>query len=129
MDTETLLDLERTLLDLERAGWESLCNGTGGEFYGRILTTDGLMVLANGQVMSRRDVVAALTAAPSWDSYDIDDPRVVPITPDAAALVYTGTGRREGGAPPFVGAMTSVYVRSGDNWKLALYQQTPVAAD
>jgi hypothetical protein len=39
-----------------------------------------------------------------------------------------GTGHREGDAPAFVGAMTSVYVRDGEAWKLALYQQTPLAA-
>jgi hypothetical protein len=45
---------------------------------------------------------------------------------DAAALVYVGTARREDG-DPFVGAMTSVYQRVGGEWRLALYQQTPVA--
>jgi hypothetical protein len=43
---------------------------------------------------------------------------------DNAALVYTGTGYREGDAPAFVGAMSSVYHRTGEGWKLALYQQT-----
>jgi hypothetical protein len=44
---------------------------------------------------------------------------------DTAALVYVGRGWREAGAAPFVAAMTSVYVRIGGEWKLALYQQTP----
>ncbi len=117
------------LLDLERAGWESLCRGTAGQFYGGMMTADAVMVLANGQVMSRDEVVTALGDAPSWSSYAIEDPRVVPIGADTAALVYTGTARREGDDPPFVGAMTSVYVRVGDKWKLALYQQTPVSTD
>ena len=104
-------------------------DGTAGKFYAGVMTADAVMVLANGQVMSRNEVVAALSEAPSWSSYAIDDPRVVPIGADSAALVYIGTGRRDGDDPPFVGAMTSVYVRVLDTWKLALYQQTPVATD
>ena len=113
------------LIELEQAGWESLCAGTGDEFYGATMTENGLMVLADGSVMTRSDVVAALGKAPPWASYEIDDVRTVPIGDDVAALVYLGTGHRDGDAPSFVGVMTSVYVRSGGQWKLALYQQTP----
>src|SRR6185436_13693257 len=36
------------LLDLERAGWDSLCNQTGSEYYGELMLPNALMVLANG---------------------------------------------------------------------------------
>ena len=113
------------LIELERAGWASLCDGTGDVFYGRMMTGDGVMVLADGTVMTRDDVVAALGQAPPWGSYEMDDVRVVPLGHDAAALVYVGTGHREGDEPSFVGVMSSVYVRGDGGWKLALYQQTP----
>ena len=112
------------LLELEHAGWRSLCEGTGGRFYGELMTDQARMVLANGSVMSRRQVVEALAGAPTWDAYQIDDPAAVPIDDQTTALVYTGTGRR-GDGEPFVGVMTSVYVRRDDGWRLALYQQTP----
>jgi hypothetical protein len=112
------------LLELEHAGWQSLCEGTGGQFYGELMTEDGRMVLANGSVMSRKQVVDALSNSPTWDSYQIEAPCAVPIDDAATALVYTGTGHR-GDADPFVGVMTSVYVRGDDGWRLALYQQTP----
>ena len=51
--------------------------------------------------------------------------QTVPVGDDAAALVYVGTGHRDADNPPFVGVMTSVYVRRDGDWKLALYQQTP----
>ena len=44
------------LIELERAGWTSLCDGTGDDFYGRTMTSDGVMVPANGSVMTRDDV-------------------------------------------------------------------------
>jgi hypothetical protein len=112
------------LIELERAGWESLCAGTGDDFYGRTMTDDAVMVLANGAVMGRDEVVAALGGSPPWASYEMADVRVVPVGDDAAALVYVGTGHRDG-AEPFVGVMSSVYVRRDGEWKLALYQQTP----
>jgi hypothetical protein len=43
---------------------------------------------------------------------------------DNAALVYTGTGFRDGPEPAFTGAMSSVYHRDDGQWRLALYQQT-----
>jgi len=123
MSEGTLLD---QLMQLEEAGWSSLCDGTGGEFYGQLMTDDALMVMANGQVMTRDQVVDALSQAPPWASFHLRDPQVVHTGTDGAALVYTGTASRDG-ADDFVGAMTSAYRRVGDSWRLALYQQTAVA--
>jgi hypothetical protein len=114
-----------TLLDLERRGWDSLCDGTGARFYGGLMTADALMVLANGTTMTREDVVASLADAPPWDGYEITGEGVVDSGPDAAALVYRGTGHRRDGED-FVGIMTSHYVRRDGAWRLALYTQTPV---
>ncbi len=81
------------------------------------------MVLADGTVMSRSEVVDALSDAPPWSSYAIKDPITVPVGSEAVALVYLGTGHRDGGED-FTGVMTSVYVRQGSEWRLAVYQQT-----
>ncbi len=116
--------LTETLLHLERRGWDSLCDGTGADVYGALMTEDGVMVLANGMVMTREDVVASLAEAPTWDDYSVEDVRVVGVGDGAASLVYRGTARREG-QDPFTGAMTSTYVRTPDGWRLAVYTQTP----
>lgn len=112
------------LLELEHAGWTSLCEGTGDVFYGALMTDDAVMVLANGMVMDRDTVASALGQSPPWARYTIEDVRLVPIAPDTAALVYTGTGYRGGEDEPFVGAMSSVYHRTATGWRLALYQQS-----
>ncbi len=116
-------ELMMHLLSLEHAGWRSLCDGTASAFYGELMTDDALMVLANGEVMTRDQVVQALDGAPSWSDYSIDAPRLVHVDPDVAALVYIGSGQRDG-AVPFVGAMSSVYRHLDGRWRLALYQQT-----
>jgi hypothetical protein len=113
------------VLEIEHAGWKALCDGSGGEFYGSLMTDEAKMILANGSVMDRGQVVDALSGAAPWDSYSIDDPSTSRLGDDAVAVAYTGTGVR--GEQRFVGMMTSVYVRSGQDWKLAVYQQTPKA--
>ncbi len=117
-------NLSDELLDLERAGWNSLCESTGAAFYGELMLPDAVMVLANGKVMDRDTVVGALSESPPWRTYDIEDVRVITVDSATAILVYTGVAYRDGDDPAFTGAMSSVYHRVDGSWKLALYQQT-----
>ncbi|MCR2799716.1 nuclear transport factor 2 family protein [Microbacterium sp. zg-Y818] len=117
------------LLRLENAGWQSLCDGSGGDFYGTVMTDDGLMVLADGSVLDRGQVIASLADAPAWSAYEITDERLIEIGRDAAAFVYRGRAFRASGGPPFQAEMSSVYVRQDGKWRLALYQQTPVPSE
>lgn len=112
------------LLHIERAGWDSLCESTGADFYGDLMLPDSVMVLANGMVMDRNTVVSALAQSPPWRAYEISGVRLITLDDDNAALVYTGTAYRDGDEPAFVGAMSSVYHRVDGVWKLTLYQQT-----
>lgn len=114
------------LLRLEQAGWTSLCDGSGDAFYGRLMTDDGMMLLADGSALNRDAVVESLRDAPAWSSYEISEERLIALGADAAALVYTGRAFRAAGGPAFVALMSSVYVRDSSGWRLALYQQTPV---
>jgi hypothetical protein len=114
------------LLDLEHQGWTSLCDSTGADFYGSVMTEDGVMVLAHGEVLDRPAVVASLDAAPPWRTYEITEERLIRLGDRDAVLVYTGRAYRDGDEPAFVALMSSVYTRQGDAWRLALYQQTPV---
>ena len=68
-------ELLETLEALERRGWDALCDGTASQFYGDTMTSDGLMVLANGAAMTRDQVVTALRDAPPWGGYEMADVR------------------------------------------------------
>ena len=120
-------NLKQDLLDIERRGWDSLRSGTGAAFYGDVMTDDAVMVMANGAVMHRSDVVTALRDAPAWAKFELGDAEVVPVGDRAAAVVYRATAYRSADEPPFECVMSSVYVADGDDWRLALYQQTPAA--
>lgn len=119
-------DVEETLLQIERQGWDSLCDSSGGHFYGNVMADDALMVLANGAVMDRETVVDSLVHAPPWRTYAIDDVRLIRGGSDSATLVYVGTAYREGDEPAFTGVMSSAYQHTDGAWRLTLYQQTPI---
>jgi hypothetical protein len=74
------------LLELERAGWDSLCDASGSEFYGAVMLPGALMVLANGMVMDRDTVVSSLSESPPWRKYDIADVRLIDVDDDNAVL-------------------------------------------
>ncbi|MCC9174829.1 nuclear transport factor 2 family protein [Arthrobacter sp. zg-Y179] len=112
------------LLEREHLGWQSLCRGQGGDFYGGLMTPDAVMVLVNGVVLDRSTIAASLNAAPPWTSYRITDERLVAST-GAAALVYRATAHRSG-QEPFEALMSSVYCLVDGRIRLALYQQTTV---
>ncbi|MFG1795310.1 nuclear transport factor 2 family protein [Nocardia sp. NPDC049149] len=120
-------ELLNELLDVERRGWDSLCDGTAADFYGSLMTGDAVMVLANGMVLDRAGVVAALKDSPPWRTYEILEPSVIDAGVDSKVLVYTGVAYREGAEPAFRGIMSSVYVQAGGEWKLVCYQQTQVS--
>lgn len=114
------------LLDLEHQGWQSLCNSTGADFYGSLMTDDGVMVLAHGFVFSRQQVIDSLNDAPPWSGYELSDERLIPLSDSAAVLVYRGQAWRGTEEPAFRALMSSVYVRQDGRWALASYQQTPI---
>lgn len=90
------------------------------------MTDDGVVVPAHGQVFTRQDVVESLNDAAPWRSYDIDEERLIPLGDCAAVLVYRGTAYRDDRAPEFFALVSTVYVRRGNGWALASYQQTPI---
>ncbi|MCQ2000976.1 nuclear transport factor 2 family protein [Arthrobacter zhaoxinii] len=114
-----------SLLRLEHEGWQSLCHGQGGDFYGELMTPDAMMVLVNGMVLDRPAIAVSLNAAPPWSSYRITDERLVAAGAGAAALVYRATAHRDG-QEPFEALMSSVYCLLDGQLRLALYQQTTV---
>lgn len=122
MNTFTLSEL----LEIENAGWRSLCEQRGGTFYGELMTPDAVMVLVNGMVMDRDTIAATMNDAPPWAGYELDDARVVDLGPDAAALVYRAKSWRDDGEEPFTALMSSVYRRIDGRPRLALYQQTTI---
>ncbi len=111
------------LLALEEGFWHSAGNREG---YSEGLARNVVHVLPRLGVAGPEQVLAGVAEARPWKSFSIDEPRLVHLGADAAALVYTATARRPE-ADEYRAAVTSVYVREGAAWRLTLHQQTPLA--
>ena len=74
-------------------------------------------------------VLEAVESVEPWETFSIDDPTVVDLGGDAAALVYTARARRASqdeyvaaaSQDEYVAAMTTVYRRTGSGWVLVIH--------
>ncbi|WP_164233348.1 DUF4440 domain-containing protein [Microbacterium hydrocarbonoxydans] len=120
-------ELEREeLIELERRGWDALCESRGGVFYRDLMSPDAVMVLVDGSVLGREEIAASLDGVPRWTSYEIAEAGRIPVDDRSSALVYRARAFRDGQAP-FEALMTSVYTVVGGRVRLALHQQTAVS--
>ena len=113
--------LTETLLELEAAFWRA---AGSRERYEQNLAADAVHVFPGWGVTERDRAVSAAADAAPWDEFNIEDPRLVELSEDVAALVYTARAVR--GENPYVAAMRSVYRREAGTWRLVLHQQTPL---
>jgi hypothetical protein len=113
------------LLELEEQGWRALSSPDPVKFCEEWLAGDAVLIVP-GMVIDRGTFLKALADEQPWARHHIEEPRVVQVTDDSAALVYRVTAQREG-QPEFAALMTSVYVKRADRWQLVLHQQTPMA--
>ena len=126
MSEERLTELKDKLRELELEGWQAVAEYRACGFYSNRLTDDGLLVLPDGSVLDKWEAaVSALNGEETWTSYRIEDERMVLLSAGCAALTYTASAQifEE---PEYRAVVTSVFVRRGDDWLIALRQETPV---
>ncbi len=82
-----------------------------------------LIVLGGVVIDDRAEAVASMSGRP-WESFVLTDERVVAIAETCVAVAYKAIARRD--EQDYTALFTSIYVRAGDEWKLAVHQQTPV---
>jgi Domain of unknown function (DUF4440) len=120
---EAQSEVEQTLIALERAGWEALVSGRGVAFYQDVFLDDGVMIFPIG-AFGKAAALQGLASAPPWDSYELHDIRVLPLSETTGSVVYTVEARRQG-QPAYRAVMSSTYALHEGTWKLALHTQTP----
>ncbi len=113
------------LIELETQGWQALATegDAGKKFYASVLREDSVMLFPGGlRIVGREQALQSLGTQP-WASFRIENAVVVPLTANAATVVYTVTAVRTG-SEPYVALVSSTYVQEG-RWQLAVHQQTP----
>lgn len=114
------------LIELEERGWKALSTegDAGKTFYASVLRDDAVMLFPGGIFIDGRESILQSLGAQPWETFQIESPKVVSLTADAATLVYRVTACREG-SQPYVAQVSSTYVRDS-GWRLVVHQQTPV---
>jgi hypothetical protein len=110
-----------TLLDREERFWRAAGRR---EAYEAHLAADAVHVFPGWGVAEREAVLDGVACSSPWDEFALDEPRVVSLGPNAAALIYVARARR--GSDPYRAAITSVYRCRNDDVELVLHQQTPL---
>jgi hypothetical protein len=113
---------EQELIDLERRGWQALSTPDGADHYRGHMADDGLMAFPFG-VMDKEQALAGIEDAEPWSTFELSEPRVVALGPDAGVVVYRVHARREGDEP-LSAVVSSTFVRRDGDWKLAFHQQS-----
>ncbi|MFQ4134944.1 nuclear transport factor 2 family protein [Nodosilinea sp. PGN35] len=115
------------LIELERQGWQALSQegDAGLRFYGNILHDEAVMMFPGGMVLRGKAQILEGLAAQPWQSFHLDDPRVISLSAEAGAVIYKVSARRAGHTP-YVALVSSTYVLRDGEFRLVLHQQTPV---
>ncbi|GFE78481.1 hypothetical protein GCM10011487_04810 [Steroidobacter agaridevorans] len=113
------------LIDLEEQGWRALSSAgdAGKKFYASVLREDAVMLFPGGMRIAGRERILESLGTQPWDSFQIENPTVIPLASNAAALVYTAKAQRKG-SEPYVALISSTYVHDR-TWQLVVHQQTP----
>lgn len=116
----------KELIDLERQGWEALSSvgEAGKDFYAAMLREDAVMLFPGGMRTEGRERILQSLGIQPWETFQIENPRVIALTENVATVVYKVTARRQR-LQPYIALISSTYVRN-EGWKLVVHQQTPV---
>lgn len=121
-DDQGVPDLDH-LLALEEGFWRA---AGSRDAYAAHLADDSVHVFPGwGATKDNERVLQAVESVDPWESFEIEEPALVDLGEGAAALVYTARAHRSG-QDEYVAAMTSVYRKTRDGWKLVIHQQTPL---
>lgn len=114
------------IIELEHQGWKALSTegDAGKNFYASVLREDAIMLFPGGIFIDGRESILQSLGPQPWEAFEIENPKVVSLTPGVRTLAYRVTAHRKGNQP-YVAQVSSTYVRDGD-WKLVVHQQTPV---
>lgn len=116
----------RSLWRLEQEQWITLSAVDNTVFYDRVLSQDAVMAIPSPfEFIDRERTLAEVAASGRVTLAEVQEPRVIDLSPDAAVLSYVITQQRTGD-DAFTAAICSVYSRSAGRWFLRYHQQTPL---
>jgi hypothetical protein len=119
------MGLQDELMAIEHRLWTN-----DADIYDRQLTGDALLAFAETGVISKDTAIAAIRRenrdGRRWADVTFEDVAMLQLGVDSALLTYRVHARWANEVSDMTALASSVYVRSGGEWKLAFHQQTPM---
>jgi hypothetical protein len=116
------MDLKDELLAIERGLWTN-----DPDLYRDSLIPEAMLVFPETGVISRDFAVEAIRKENAenrkWSEVRFGNVRAQPIAADTAALTYTVSSRWNYETSDTISIASSIYVKRGGAWKLAVHQQ------
>jgi hypothetical protein len=118
--------LKETLVDLEKQSWEAW-KDRDGKFYQDFLSDDHQEIGASGVTTKAEIVPFVGSNACAVKSYSVDSFTLTIFDKNTALLTYHAAQDTTCGNSPVPSPVwiSSLYVKRGNKWLNALYQQTP----
>ncbi len=119
---------KEALLELEKKAFEAWSKKDGKYFEAFI--ADNFVGYHDGKVSTKAEEIKGIVESKcDVKSFDLSDPQVTPIGPDAAVLTTKATADAtcDGKKLPSPVVSATLFVRSGDSWKAAYHNEVPVA--
>lgn len=88
----------KDLVELEERGWQALSAGgeAAKEFYGSLLADNAVMVFPGGMLIEGKEEILDSLDAQPWNSFQMEDLRVILASEDVRVIVYEVAAKREG---------------------------------
>jgi hypothetical protein len=120
--------LKETLVNLEKQSWEAWKN-RDGKFFQGFLSDDHVEVGFGGPANKATVVAGVASPICSVKSYTVEKFDVTVLSADTAVVTYHAAQDTTCNGKPVPSPVwvSSLYVKRGDRWLNALYQQTPTA--
>jgi len=117
--------LKETLINLEKQSWEAW-KKRDGKFFQEFLSDDHVEMGSSGAATKAQIVAFVASPVCIINSYSIDRFELKMLKPDIALLTYHAAQDTtcSGVAVPSPAWASSLYVKRGDRWLNAFYQQT-----
>ncbi|MFT3852863.1 MAG: nuclear transport factor 2 family protein [Ilumatobacteraceae bacterium] len=115
------------LVRLEAAVWQALVDGDAAAD-ARLLSDDFVGVYPTG-VATRADHVDQLAGGATVATFSLEGARMVPVSDDAALLVYLATYVRPGATEPESMYVSSLWCRRDGRWLNTFSQDTPATGE
>jgi ketosteroid isomerase-like protein len=119
---------KEALLELEKKAFEAWQKKDGTYF--EAFLADNYTSNMDGKTSTKPEEIKSITESKcEVKSFDLTEPQITPISPDAAVLTTKATvdATCEGKAIPSPIVSATLFVRSGDTWKAAYHNEVPVA--